>query len=68
MKNTTEIETAIETFAASARSLTDFYEELYSENIKEFDYSEAQSRSAKSDLWRRITFLQDMVEELQDLK
>lgn len=68
MKTSTEIETAIETFAGSAKGLTDFYEELYDESIEEFDHTEAQSSSAKSDLWRRITFLQNMVEELEDVK
>ena len=68
MENTTEITDAIETLIGSATSLRDFYEELYEESIDEFDTSCESSVSLKSDLWRKITSLQTMADELQSFK
>ena len=69
MKNTTEIETAIESLSASAKGLQDFYEALYEESIDDFDASEetasTMATSRKSGLWMKITILQNMVESLQ---
>lgn len=68
MKNTTEIDSAIEILLASAKGLTDFYEELYDESISDFDAVGEPTDSVKSDLWRRASSLQQMVEELQSVK
>lgn len=68
MKNTTEIDSAIEVLTESAKGLTDFYEELYDESISDFDAAGEPTDSVKSDLWRRASSLQQMVEELQSVK
>ena len=68
MENTTEITDAIETLIGSATSLRDFYEELYEESIDEFDTSCESSVSLKSDLWRKITSLQEMAEGLKTIQ
>ena len=67
MKNTTEIDSAIETLTESAKGLTDFYEELYDESISDFDTETEPTDSVKSDLWRRVSSLQQMKEELENL-
>lgn len=67
MKNTTEINSAIETLTESAKGLTDFYEELYDESISDFDTATEPTDSVKSDLWRRVSSLQQMKEELENL-
>ena len=67
MKNTTEIDTVIETLTESAKGLTDFYEELYGESVSDFDIAAEPTDSVKSDLWRRVSSLQQMTEELENL-
>ena len=72
MKNTTEIDTAIESLSAGAKGLQEFYEELYEESIDDFDAAEetASSMAAnrKSGLWMKVTILRNMVESLQTVK
>lgn len=69
MKNTTDIDTAVESLSASAKGLQDFYEALYEESIDDFDASEetasTMAATRKSGLWMKITILQNMVESLQ---
>jgi hypothetical protein len=72
MKNTTEIDTAIESLSAGAKGLQEFYEEVYEESIDDFDASKetasTMAASRKSGLWMKITILRNMVESLQAAK
>jgi len=69
MKNTTEIDTAIESLSAGAQGLQDFYEELYGESVDDFNFSEetasTMAATRKSGLLMKITILRNMVESLQ---
>jgi hypothetical protein len=69
MKNTTDIDTAIESLSASAKGLRDFYEELYGESVDDFNFSEETASTIaatrKSGLLMKISILQNMVESLQ---
>lgn len=69
MKNTTDIDTAIESLSASAKGLRDFYEELYDESVDDFNFSEETASTIaanrKSGILMKISILQNMVESLQ---
>jgi len=69
MKNTTDIDTAIESLSAAAKGLQDFYEEVYGESVDDFNFSEetasTMAADRKSGLLMKITILRNMVESLQ---